>query len=618
MEVYYGIGLSDVKQYRYFIGIFILIILLLTFNNYRKTYKIYDSDVEAASVDLTEVDFSDGVIANLNGKWHFEYGVLLDPSTIEVDSNKLLTSPGRWDGMTRNDETFPRFGYATYHMEIKMNETDALYAIKVNEVLTAYDVYWNGELLGGDGVVSKTEDEHVGNLSSIIYHVNEINEVNHLVLHVSNYDQNVSGLFASIFIGEAYEIHNLRATNVGIEMFYFGALILMALYHLIIFMLRNDDNNSIALALFLFFLAIRGILMGERIVNYMVPFLSYAFKMKLEFFCFYVAFMMFGFFVKSFYSDFFNKKVWRFGLIYMGVLIAFLILLPGKYASFTLQPFQFFTVIYACYLMYVIIKAAINKVNGSFLILTGGFILFLATINDILFARKIIDSTYYTSSALLVFIFCLAIVIAVEYSDAFTRIKDLVGRNERINRELHVLNTQLEQRVNERTSELKSKNQKLEELSKRDSLTGLFNHKEIFLNAQYSFLNNKKFSIAMIDIDHFKQVNDQYGHPIGDEVLLEISELLKEEIRESDFVGRYGGEEFMIVFSGIDKEVAYKIVERIRVKISEKSFTSLGIKITVSAGISSKESNSTLNTVINKADQLLYQSKNNGRNQTSV
>lgn len=149
-----------------------------------------------------------------------------------------------------------------------------------------------------------------------------------------------------------------------------------------------------------------------------------------------------------------------------------------------------------------------------------------------------------------------------------------------------------------------------------DSLTGLHNRK--YLLEKLSKMN--KYSLAMIDIDNFKLVNDRYGHTVGDEVLKFLAHFLKSKVRHTDIVARFGGEEFIIVFSDIDVKQGINRLDRIReelaktlIPIPENRMGISEIQITFSAGV--VKGNKDYESVINKADKLMYKAKENGRNQ---
>ncbi len=153
--------------------------------------------------------------------------------------------------------------------------------------------------------------------------------------------------------------------------------------------------------------------------------------------------------------------------------------------------------------------------------------------------------------------------------------------------------------------------EELEFLSNTDSLTGLKNRRKIdkILNEQ----KNKKFSIILMDIDHFKQINDNFGHLIGDEILIEVAKLLKHNVNANDILGRWGGEEFLIICKNTSIQEAKSLANRIKTLLENKEFKLC--KITASFGISKAENNLELKDILANADHALYKAKKNGRNQ---
>jgi diguanylate cyclase (GGDEF)-like protein len=124
------------------------------------------------------------------------------------------------------------------------------------------------------------------------------------------------------------------------------------------------------------------------------------------------------------------------------------------------------------------------------------------------------------------------------------------------------------------------------------------------------------FGILFIDIDHFKSVNDTYGHQAGDEVLKLVAKTLEMNIRKDDFVGRFGGEEFIVLLKNINKKNLFIIAEKIRMLVqnSVSFYNDQTIKVTISIGGSLYQKNDTLDTLIERADSMMYQAKNSGRN----
>lgn len=162
----------------------------------------------------------------------------------------------------------------------------------------------------------------------------------------------------------------------------------------------------------------------------------------------------------------------------------------------------------------------------------------------------------------------------------------------------------------------------LQKLAANDPLTGVLNRRFGLLRLQEEFSRairtSQPLGLLIIDIDYFKNVNDTYGHLVGDKILIQMTETAKSALREGDVFLRYGGEEFAVVLPGASPSDAYKIAERIRRYIEDASFTHnlQTIKITVSIGGTSFPTNNldSYNQLLEEADKNLYQAKENGRN----
>jgi diguanylate cyclase (GGDEF)-like protein len=158
----------------------------------------------------------------------------------------------------------------------------------------------------------------------------------------------------------------------------------------------------------------------------------------------------------------------------------------------------------------------------------------------------------------------------------------------------------------------------------RDSLTGLYNHTHILqLLEDCSFRarrESKPLSFAMLDIDHFKRVNDSHGHPMGDRVIKSLALFLKQRLRKTDFIGRYGGEEFAIVMPDTDLEAAYAVLDEIRQRFAEIHYPAQpqDLWCTFSAGVVEMSENSDSLLMASQADEALYRAKDAGRNRVQA
>lgn len=165
--------------------------------------------------------------------------------------------------------------------------------------------------------------------------------------------------------------------------------------------------------------------------------------------------------------------------------------------------------------------------------------------------------------------------------------------------------------------QLREKNMRLAQLVKEDGLTGLYNHKYIMEMLEKEIDRAQRYSTAlsvlMFDIDHFKLVNDNYGHHIGDVVLEQLGKYMTNDTRKIDVSGRYGGEEFIIILPDTDREGAMIYADRLRQEIEAMRFGEKRISITISGGLATY-TDETAVELVKIADQHLYYAKRNGRN----
>jgi diguanylate cyclase (GGDEF)-like protein len=205
----------------------------------------------------------------------------------------------------------------------------------------------------------------------------------------------------------------------------------------------------------------------------------------------------------------------------------------------------------------------------------------------------------------------------------------LVRKNRQLLEELKSANEELEDKVKQRTIELEKRNQELseanlriEELARHDPLTGLLNRRSLFeLLGQHvvrcSRIGNP-LSAMILDLDHFKLVNDSYGHAMGDRVLCAVAEYVSVNSRPYDLVGRYGGEEFVVILPDAGLEAAHVTAERYRGGICQLKVKDLTKTITASIGVTCLKKTDSIETLLDRADRALYRAKYSGRNRVEA
>jgi len=200
---------------------------------------------------------------------------------------------------------------------------------------------------------------------------------------------------------------------------------------------------------------------------------------------------------------------------------------------------------------------------------------------------------------------------------AYWQERDLIRQNA----ELRRMNAELENIVAARTQELVEKNRLLEVLSVTDKLTGLYNRRKLDELLDDELVRARRYkvdvSIIMLDIDHFKRVNDTHGHGVGDQVLVAMANKLREHTREADALGRLGGEEFVVVCRHSNVAGCLRTAMKLREAIAAHHFEGVG-QVTSSFGIAACRHDDTAATLLARADAALYRAKDAGRNRIEL
>lgn len=296
------------------------------------------------------------------------------------------------------------------------------------------------------------------------------------------------------------------------------------------------------------------------------------------------------------------KAVWIFHLVFVIVAIGGSLIGMVEISSMYLLFDVFFTL--SLLTLFVITFLQFKQIRGEVKVLISSFAIFsIFLLIDMGVAHGFIPWTRMPIAVGLLLFSITMVAISLKH---FAIVQN----------ELKELNATLEQKVEDRTAELKR-------IASTDSLTSLMNRRAFCLEAKRVFSQTKRYerriSILMMDIDHFKQFNDKYGHAIGDAVLIKVANCIQKMCRETDLSARFGGEEFVVLLEEADATEALLIAERLRNLVSDITVPNVDSGITLSIGISVFDADiESLDTLIKRADRAMYIAKNNGRNNCHI
>ncbi len=566
-------------------------------------------------MDVRGLDFPKGPVIDLRGQWEFYWSRLIDPDEFKKPGRAPQTGhldlPGLWNGYRVDDKVLDGMGYATFRLTILVPPGVRLYGLKITEFESSYRMWVNGKLIAETGVVGADAGSSKPSWKRAEAYFQENSSVLDVVLHVSNFSHNKGGPEEVIRFGSAEGIARYKSGRYGIELFLAGSILIMALYHFIIFFIRRTDRSALFFALLCLCVSIKTTMGGEKVFLDMIPRIDWTTAVRIEYLLTLSSIPLFMLFFQHVFRN--EISIWavRSAVAVFCVLGAVILATDAVFFTMLGPAMIALVLLFGLYAIVPVTMALTRKRQGAALFLGGLVVLFLSVVNDFLFNTMLVDTTFLIpagySIGLFIFILSQSSVLALRFSSAFATVAEL--------------SRDLEKRVDERTAELQDERNKLAKIAIEDDLTGLYNRRyslEYLKSEFYRFSRyGAVFSVLIIDLDHFKKVNDTYGHLAGDTLLREIGSVLKAMMRMSDVCGRFGGEEFIIVLPGTGMDAAAALAEKIRARIEALELTAGDSRYSVSCSIGLSQANGAdgnYNVVLQRADSALYAAKDRGRN----
>ena len=439
--------------------IFFLLLFLIFSNSIFSQEEIPIAD--KGVIDLRGVDLSENI--ELKGEWEFYWNELYDYYDFEntVHSpDAYMDVPGSWSGLIVDGKEIPDTGFATYRLVIFVEPTDEKFMLFFGEILTAYKVWSNEKIITEVGTVAKNSTEAKPGLSPKIKGIDFDKEKIQLIVQISNYNHRTNGFFQTPKLGKEENILREKILNFIFDIIIFGAVLIMALYHLGLFFLRTKNKAALAFALLSLIVGLRILLTNNYTLNYIFPYIPWEFSYRITYFTFYGLVASFIFFFQSTFKEK-KRKIFFYSSYTATALFSLTLFLPTIIFTkilFIYQILVFITVIFSIYLLIIYIK---QKKTGAISLSFTMLIFFICGLNDILYFNEIIRTTTLTHLGLFVLILGQSYTLSRIFTKSFIK-------NEELTTKLNYQNKNLEKIVKRRTKEISKKNndilQKNEEL----------------------------------------------------------------------------------------------------------------------------------------------------------
>lgn|GEM_PF-2096720 len=413
--------------------------------------------VENGVLDLRAWNWQRDGITNLTGNWEFYWNKFYFPGffndTSAVYTKHFAFVPSLWNKyIPSNQNSDGGFGYATYRVVVLCPPSNNQLALKFLTVESSYRLFVNGKEVFNVGHADTTEESTISNLKPSIVSVFPENNKLDIVIQVSNFHNRGGGLWDFIKIGTASQIHDNLISNIAIELLVAGSFLLAAIYYLILFLSFKKRYVLLCFSILCIIIFIRSFVTGEMPVIYILN-TDWEFARRMEYVSFYLSVPVMSLFSYYLFPREFSKKALY--LILSVCVLFFLISLFASYYVYTypVQYYQFIMLLAGFYGLYVYIKAALKKREGSFLFLTGFCIFLITVINDILYANLIIDSMPLFYVGLSFFIITLSILLSRQFVQIFYDLQVANKKLSDVSKEQDVMNNEIKERNEELSHE---------------------------------------------------------------------------------------------------------------------------------------------------------------------
>ncbi len=404
----------------------LLVIVILVFSSacqQSNTRKIPPKAVKGI-LDLRGWDFQRDGSLRLDGEWEFFWNELLDPNSPPVRSSKnekhYISLPDHWNGYELENKELPNIGYASFGLVILADSLPEVSAFKLREFFSTYRLYANSILVTSVGEVGTTKQSSIpSNLPQVAKIETKGNRLE-LILQVSNFHYHRGGPIRDIRFGPAKQIQKMARYNLLREIFLFGSIMIMGLYHLGLYLIRKKDNSPLFFALFCIIISLRLLLTGETFLLEIFPMMGYEPMVRMIHLAFYLAVPIFLLFVQSLFPAEFNKKILLLFLFLALIVFITVCAAPALIHTFWMQPYQIATLAVFTYAIIAVMIAVKRRREGAVIFVSGLFILFATAVNDVLFNNNIILTGYYAPYGLFGFIFSQAFLLSKKFSHAFS------------------------------------------------------------------------------------------------------------------------------------------------------------------------------------------------------
>lgn len=380
-------------------------------------------------IDLSAWDFSSQGPADLSGEWEFYWNSLLVPEDFRANrlpgNAECMSMPGFWNGRTVSGLKLPGHGLATMRLLVRLGSRHTLYSMKIPHMYTAYRLWANGKPVSSNGTTGTGPSHETPQFLKKIVMLAPESGTLELLLQISNFHHPKGGMWAPIQLGKEMQVVSTQRYLDWLNTFLLGGLLLMAVYHISIFMLRKTDRASLFFGVLCLIIALRILFEGDRMIIEMFPMISWEINEKMSYLTYYAALVVISLYIYHLFPDIYSPVMARI-CTYIGLFFCcVVIVLTSQYYFYTRYAYDVNLAFWSAYGMYVIVRAVMRKKEGAVYLIGGMVCLMTAVIIDVLYHEQIISFGNVTSAGVFIFTISQAMLLSDRSSRALKRIEIL-------------------------------------------------------------------------------------------------------------------------------------------------------------------------------------------------
>jgi|GEM_PF-800042 len=594
-------------------------------------------------------DFKEEDIVSLEGNWEFYWEQLLTPADFAEDPpppSTLIKVPRAWNGLEINDHSIPGQGYATYRIELEVNNERQLWGLRIPSVYSSFKLWANGEQIASSGQVSQDKEDYTPQVfpREVFFSGGEDNM--ELILQVANFHHARGGFIDNLELGTPEAIMARGNMKRSYDLVVFIGLIVLGLYYVSIFFSRDNKIYLLYFGVFCLLLALRTVLAGEGIFWRINPDFPWSMGQKAGEASYFLGMAAIIMVFRRAFREYIPRVIAALGLVVISLF--FLVTVFGPTTFFTAFTFTFnpLVLVLAIVFLRFFFPAFRDRETGASLMFLGLLVGVLALGHDLIswgvsrwdlqFLRYFVFSGELGNAGLLLFAFLQSLGLGRIQFRSIKENEELAGDLQEDNEKLEMQS--LEQikelehaadKIEQQERQLEKAEQALEKVTFFDPLTGVWNRKYFNETLQDLWENNRKknthLAVIFLDIDGFNSFNQAYGYRMGDMLLIKVAALL-EELASSpgEMVARYGGEEFVILLPDTSGDRALGLAENIRRKVeglylfqdNSRGYTPVTASLGVAALI--PDESSIPESLVAQAENAMFQAKSEGKNRVRL